>query len=160
MDHSSPRVQLDHIAVAVPDLERSIAWYRDTLGFEEIERRLTTGVHTGMRSAVMRAGSAVVVLLEGTSAESQISKFVSAYGPGVQHFAIEVENLDVAMQKFGCHDGVADTKIITGDGIRQIFLRRSDLSGARVELIERRGGTFGDDSVRELFLAFEAADLF
>src|SRR5687768_12271693 len=84
---------LDHVAIAVRDLEESITFYTDVLGFELTERRKTEGKQTAMISAVLKGGPITVVLLQGTTPESQVSKFVEHFGPGVQHLAIGVENL-------------------------------------------------------------------
>src|ERR1700688_2143493 len=84
---------IDHVAIAVPELEQSIAFFTGVLGFELHERRKTEGEHTAMISAVLKAGPLTFVLLQGTSPQSQVSKFVEHYGPGVQHIAIAVEDL-------------------------------------------------------------------
>ena len=55
---------------------------------------------------------------------------------------------------------MAETPVIEDSGIRQVFLRREPGSGVRVELIERNGGDFSDQSVNQLFLAFEQGDLY
>ncbi|MFI5011292.1 MAG: VOC family protein [Hyphomicrobiales bacterium] len=150
---------LDHVAIAVTDLEEAIRWYRDGLGFDLVERRTTRGAKTSMVSAVMSSGGAIIVLVQGCEPASQVSRFVEKFGAGVQHLAISVTDLDATMKRLGKVGGAADIDIIEGDGIRQVFLRRDDGSGVRIELIERRGGTFNDASVEKLFRAFEKKDL-
>jgi 4-hydroxyphenylpyruvate dioxygenase-like putative hemolysin len=112
-----------------------------------------------MVSAVLYAGSAIVVLVQGNEPDSQVSKFVDRYGPGVQHMAFAVRDLDEAVARVRSGGGDIDTQIIAEPGIRQAFLRRDLGSGVRVELIERRGGDFSDSSIERLFRAFESADL-
>ena len=152
-----PGLSIDHVAVAVGNLDAAIDWYSSNLGFELVERRHTQGARTAMISAVMKAGAAVVVLLQGTDPESQVSRFVARHGPGVQHLALQVPALDAAISRF--KSAAADIDIIEEQGIRQVFLRRDPGSGVRIELIERRGGTFNDRSVENLFRAFEAKGL-
>jgi 4-hydroxyphenylpyruvate dioxygenase-like putative hemolysin len=151
---------IDHIAVAVPDLEAAINWYSENLGFRLVERRVTRGERTAMRSAVMVAGGAVVVLIQGTSPESQVSRFIEHFGPGVQHVAFLVRDMDEAMDRLSRAGVDADTPVLCDTGIRQVFLRRDPGSGVRAELIERSGGNFSDASVERLFRAFEADDLY
>jgi methylmalonyl-CoA/ethylmalonyl-CoA epimerase len=151
-------IDVDHVAIAVEDLATSISWY-ESLGFTAIERRLTEGEHTSMLSAVMKAGRVIIVLMQGTSPRSQISRFIEHFGAGVHHLALEVSNLDTALTRIRNAGGAADA-LTRDEGIRQAFLRREPGSGVRVELIERRGGTFTDSSVRQLFLAFERQDLY
>jgi methylmalonyl-CoA/ethylmalonyl-CoA epimerase len=153
-------VDIDHIAIAVEDLSTAIHWYVTCLGFTLVDERETRGLNTGMKSAVLIAGRAVVVLVQGTSAESQVSRFVSKFGAGVQHIAFEVSDVDDALARVVRQGGSADTKMIVDEGIRQIFLRRESGSGVRVELIEKRGGSFTDTSVQKIFLQFEEHDLY
>lgn len=148
---------IDHVAVAVEDLEVAVDWYCANLGFEVVERRRTQGERTAMISAVLKAGSALVVLIQGTEPESQVSRFVARHGSGIQHLALQVTDLDAAIARF--KSAAAEIDIIEEKGIRQVFLRREAGSGVRIELIERRGGTFNDRSVENLFRAFEAKDL-
>lgn len=151
-------IDVDHVAIAVEDLETAVSWY-ESLGFTAMERRLTEGEHTSMLSEVMKAGRAVVVLVQGTSPKSQISRFIEHFGAGIHHLALAVSDLDVALTRVREAGGVAEA-LTQDEGIRQAFLRREPGSGVRVELIERRGGAFTDSSVRQLFLAFERQDLY
>jgi methylmalonyl-CoA/ethylmalonyl-CoA epimerase len=151
---------IDHIAIAVPDLEASIAFYTNVLGFELYERRKTEGKATAMISAVLKAGAVTVVLLEGTSAESQVSKFIAHYGPGVQHIAIGVQNLPEMAERLKQAGLEFDTTVINSPGLRQIFTKRDAGSGVMVEFIERLGGDFSDQSVQQLFEQLEKKDSF
>jgi len=153
-------IRMDHVAIAVSDLTEAVRWYTQSLGFRLLEKRETRGEHTGMISAVMVAGSVVLVLVQGTEPESQVSRFIEKFGPGVQHIAFEVIDLGQAVARLVEAGGALDTGIIQDRGIRQAFLRRDAGSGVRVELIERKGGDFTDQSVHRLFRAFEAGELY
>ncbi len=151
---------IDHIAIAVRNLEESITFYTDVLGFELRERRKTEGKKTAMVSAVLKAGPITVVLLEGTSPESQVSKFIEHYGPGVQHLAVAVEDLPATAERLKQAGLSFDTSIIESPGLRQIFTTRDPGSGIMIELIERMGGDFSDQSVQNLFQQLEQKDSF
>ena len=143
---------IDHIAIAVSDLEESISWYRGFMGFEVLERRTTNGTHSGMNSAVLKAGPIMIVLLEGTSAESQVSRYIEQYGPGVQHIALQVRDLPKILEQLTGLGLNFNTTLIEGDGIRQIFTCRDPNSGMMFELIEREpNGKITDRSVQQLF---------
>lgn len=146
---------IDHVAIAVRNLEESIRFYVDVVGFELIERRRTEGKQTGMISAVLKAGPITIVLLEGTSPDSQVSKFVEHYGPGVQHLAIGVENLREVADDLKTRGMAFDTSVIESPGLLQIFSHREGGSGQMFEFIERRGGDFSDQSVQQLFQQLE-----
>jgi methylmalonyl-CoA/ethylmalonyl-CoA epimerase len=151
---------VDHIAVAVNDLEQSIDFYSRVLGFQLHERRRTEGKATAMISAVMKAGPITVVLLQGTSPESQVSKYVEHYGPGVQHIAVAVEDLPTLAEELKASGVEFDTNVISSPGLRQIFTARDPGSGMMYELIERMGGDFSDASVQSLFEQLEKKDSF
>jgi len=151
---------IDHIAIAVPHLEESVTFFTDILGFEVVERRETKGKKTGMISAVLKCGPITVVLLEGTSPESQVSRYVEHYGPGVQHIAIGVDDLLAVEQGLQASGTEFDTKVIRGSGLLQIFTRRDSGSGMMFELIEHTEATgdFSDASVQQLFEQLEERD--
>jgi methylmalonyl-CoA/ethylmalonyl-CoA epimerase len=151
---------IDHVAIAVPDLEQSILFYTDVLGLELKERRRTEGKQTAMISAVLQAGPITVVLLEGTSPESQVSRFVERFGPGVQHIAIGVQNLPEMTEELKGAGMEFDTTIIESPGLRQIFSKRDSGSGMMFEFIERMGGDFSDQSVQNLFEQLEQKNSF
>ena len=151
---------IDHVAIAVHDLEESIAFYTNVLGLELKERRRTEGKHTAMVSSVLKAGSISIVLLQGTSPDSQVSKFVEHYGAGVQHVAIGVEDLPQMAEDLKAAGLEFDTSVIQSPGLRQIFSARDKGSGMMFEFIERMGGDFSDQSVQQLFEQLEKKDAF
>jgi len=152
--------EIDHVAIAVRDLEQSIEFFTNVLGFELRERRKTEGKHTAMISAVLKAGPLTFVLLEGTSPESQVSKFIENYGPGVQHIALGVKDLPRIAGELRQSGLEFDTSVIEGPGLRQIFTHRDGGSGLMIEFIERLGGDFSDQSVQSLFEQLEKKDSF
>jgi methylmalonyl-CoA/ethylmalonyl-CoA epimerase len=149
---------VDHVAIAVHDLEASIKFYTEVLGFELHERRKTEGKATAMVSAVIKAGPITFVLLQGTSPDSQVSKFVEHFGAGVQHIAIGVQNLPEMAEELKAAGMEFDTTVIQSPGLRQIFSKRDPGSGMMYEFIERLGGDFSDESVQQLFLQLEQKD--
>jgi methylmalonyl-CoA/ethylmalonyl-CoA epimerase len=152
--------EIDHVAIAVHDLEKSIDFFTKVLGFELKERRKTEGKKTAMVSAVLKAGSLTFVLLQGTSPESQVTKFIEHYGPGVQHIAVGVKDLPRAAEELRAAGLAFDTSVIESPGLRQIFTHRDEGSGLMIEFIERQGGDFSDQSVQSLFEQLEKKDAF
>jgi methylmalonyl-CoA epimerase len=151
---------VDHIAIAVNDLEEGIRYYSEHFGYQLFERRRTEGRTTAMVSAVMKAGPITIVLLQGASEESQVSKYVQHYGPGVQHIALEVDDLPALAEELKASGVKFDTSVISSPGLRQIFTHRDENSGMMYELIQRLGGDFSDESVKNLFEQLESKDNF
>ena len=151
---------IDHIAVAVENIDDSIRWYSSALGFSLIECSEITGDYSGMVYAVMQAGNSSVVLVQGTSPESQVSKFLAAFGTGMHHIAFAVSDLDAAIARVAQAGGSADTPVVRDQEIRQIFLQRDLKTGVRIELIERRGAPFSRQNVERLFRVLEEKDLY
>ena len=151
---------LDHVAVAVTDLEESIQLYETKLGFSVHRRRVTEGRTSAMISAVMKAGPITIVLVQGTSPESQVSKYIERFGPGVQHVAFAVDDLPAMVEELREAGLEFGTNVINGGGLRQIFTARDSGSGMMFEFIERLGGDFSDESVQDLFKQLEERDAF
>jgi len=149
-------LRIDHVAIAVRDLEAAIESYRERFGFELVERRSVEGKRSGMESAVMAAGGVTIVLVQGTSPESNVSQYIASYGPGVQHLAIEVDDLDATRADLVERRCDLLTKIIRGDGLFQMFTRREPNSGMQIELLARSTESgFKADNVQALFEAME-----
>ncbi len=159
---SEKALNIDHVAIAVPDLEASIAFYEQVLGFTVRERRETHGKKTGMVSAVLEGGPITFVLIQGTSPESQVSRYVEHYGPGVQHIAIGVKDLPEVAERLKSAGMDFDTGVIRGTGLLQIFSHRDPGSGMMYEFIEHTedDGDFSDQSVQSLFEQLEDKDSF
>jgi methylmalonyl-CoA epimerase len=152
---------IDHVAIAVRDLEAAIAYYGDVLGFELKERRQISGRISGMDSAVMEAGGVKFVLVQGDSPESNVSRYIEAYGPGVQHVAIEVPDPQEAFDDLRARGADLLTGIIRGPGLDQIFTKREPTSGIQLEIIARaENDGFDPANVQELFEAMERENVF
>ena len=87
---------LNHIGIAVEDLEEAKHLYRDILGFELIEEKDLPD--RGLRVAFLSAGNTTIELLKGVTPESAIAKFVSKRGPGIHHLCFEVDDIDAALK--------------------------------------------------------------
>ena len=143
--------------MAVGDLEGAIAWAISKLGCVLVERRETQGRRSGMKSAVLRLGGLVIVLVQGTNAESQVTQFVEMHGPGVQHIGLLVRHLGQAITALEANGMEFSTPRLDGEeGLSQIFSARDPSSGLMIEFIERRNyAGFSDENVRRLFSSLE-----
>jgi methylmalonyl-CoA epimerase len=148
--------RIDHLGIAVRDLEESLRFFTQVLGFCLVQRRETVGKRTGMISAELKAGPISVVLLQGTSPDSQVSAFIDHYGPGVQHVAIAVDNIEASVEHLRNNGLCFDTSIVGDDNLKQIFSSRDAKSGLMIELIQRTTSGFADKNVSKLFEELES----
>jgi chorismate mutase-like protein len=154
-------IGIDHVAIAVRDLEAAIDYYGGTLGFELAERRQISGRISGMDSAVMVAGGVKLVLVQGDSPESNVSRYIEAYGPGVQHVAIEIPDAQEALEDLRARGADLLTGVINGPGLDQIFTKREQSSGMQLEIIARSENEgFDPRNVQELFEAMERENVY
>lgn len=148
----APFQRIDHIALAVRDLEAGIRLFRDVLGFELKRRRHIKGARTGMVSAEMEMNGIRFVLCQGTEPESQVSKLVDHYGVGIAHIAMEVNDVDGVVDVLKARGLSFDTNVIRGSGLTQAFSSRCENTGMSFELIRRDGEEgFLEDNVQNLF---------
>lgn len=153
--------RIDHIAIAVSDLDSAVDFYCNTLGLKVIERRETRGKNTGMLSVVLDAGAFTIVLLEGVGEASQVSRYIDKYGPGVQHVALAVSNIEEVVDGLTEKNVRFSTDLLIGPGLKQIFTTRDAESGMMYEFIERNGEFgFQDQNVNRLFQQLEDSDSF
>jgi methylmalonyl-CoA/ethylmalonyl-CoA epimerase len=89
--------EIDHIGVAVEDLDDSIALYRDRLGMREQHRE--TVEEFGVEAALLEIGEAHVELLTPVQPDSAVAGFLERKGPGMHHVAYRTGNIDATLER-------------------------------------------------------------
>ena len=129
---------IDHVGIAVPDLDEAIAFYRDTFGMETVH--VETNEEQGVREAMVAVGDSgsCIQLLAPLDESSTIAKFLDRKGPGLQQLAYRVTDLE------------AVSAILRERGVRLLFdlprhgtagsltnfVHPKDAGGVLVELVE------------------------
>jgi methylmalonyl-CoA/ethylmalonyl-CoA epimerase len=128
---------VDHVGIAVKDLDEAIHVYRDILGFK------LEGVHTMnermLKIAFFSLGESRIELLQPLSADSTVAKFLETRGEGIQHLAVRVKSVEETLEEFK-RKGVVliDEKPKTGAlGNRMAFVHPKSTRGVLLELVER-----------------------
>src|SRR6201991_5238294 len=88
---------VDHVGIAVPDLDAASSWYADTFGL--VATHTETNEEQGVREAMLSAPGdtgAAIQLLAPLRPDSPIGKFIDRNGPGIQQMAYRVADIDVA----------------------------------------------------------------
>lgn len=151
---------VDHCAIAVPDLDKATEFYTQVLGFTAEPEKITLGTKSAMRSRVVRAGGVTFVLVHGTNPDSNVSQYIANYGPGVQHVAILVDDIEAVVRDLQPHLAF-DTDIIVGPNLKQAFTHRDPVSGMVFELVERTNyNGFQDQNVQQLLDQLEGKNAF
>ena len=86
---------VDHLGLAVTDLDAAIAFYRDAFGVADWERLSLPDRHLDV--AVARLGETLIELLAPTAEQAAISKFLREKGPGIHHVAYRVDDIRAAL---------------------------------------------------------------
>lgn len=84
--------KIDHIAIAVEDLDQAIGLYERTFGLEIAHREHIPGFD--VETATFRIGDTSIELVEGKTDESAIRKYVQTKGPGIHHIAFAVDDIE------------------------------------------------------------------
>jgi len=127
-------MRVDHIAIAVRNLEEGLKIYRDLLGLKIMEVKVVED--EGVKIAFLDAGDLKVEVMEPLGKDTPVGRFLSKRGEGMHHIAFLVTDLDEILMKvksFGLR--------LTGEpkpreGGRYVFLHPKSTHGVLIELIE------------------------
>jgi len=132
---------IDHVGIAVADLDAAIAWYHDHLGMILVHEEVNDD--QGIREAMLAArgapsGTAQIQLMAPIDDSSAIAKFLDKRGPGIQQMAVRVSDLDSLCERLRSQGvwlvyeaprrGTANSRIN--------FIHPKDAGGVLIELVE------------------------
>ncbi len=126
-------MKIDHIAIAVNDVEESAKIYQQALGVSEIE--FETVESEGVKVAIIPLENGRIELMQPTNDSSPIKKFLDKKGPGLHHMALDTENIEGEVERMeGC--GIQFLgKIRPGSaGTKVTFIHPKSLNGVLAEL--------------------------
>ena len=135
---------VDHVGIAVPDLEEAVAFHVQTLGLTELHREQNPGMGVtevmlgADPSAPGQATGAQIQLLAALGADSPIARFLDRSGPGIQHLAYRVANVEDAarwLRKKGFRL-LYDAARSGTRGSRINFVHPKDAGGVLIELVQ------------------------
>ena len=126
-------MKIDHIAIAVNDVEESAKIYQQALGVDNVE--FETVESEGVKIAIIHLDNARVELMQPTNDSSPIKKFLDKKGQGLHHMALDTDNIEGEVERMeGC--GIQFLgKIRSGSaGTKVTFIHPKSLQGVLAEL--------------------------
>jgi methylmalonyl-CoA epimerase len=127
---------IDHIGVAVSDLDAAIAIHRDTYGMPLVHRE--TVAEQGVEAALLDVGDSHVELLAPLSPDTPVGRFLDKRGPGLHHVAYRVDDVAATLDELRAAGlRLIDEQPRTGiRGTRVAFLHPSTSGGVLTELVQ------------------------
>jgi methylmalonyl-CoA epimerase len=129
---------LDHIGIAVANLDDALRFYRDALGLEiEAPEEVAS---QRVRAHFVPVGGAALELLEATADTSPIAKYLAKRGPGIHHITLRVDDIRAALDRLKAHGVrlIDDVPRAGAHGSLVAFIHPSSAHGVLVELKQQR----------------------
>jgi methylmalonyl-CoA epimerase len=128
--------RIDHVGVAVAELDAAIALLEGTFGMPLVHRE--TVEEQGVEAALLDVGEGHIELLRPLSEDTPVGRFIAKRGPGMHHVAYQVRDVDATLERLRA-DGVRLIDEVPRTGIRSsrvAFLHPSASGGVLTELVE------------------------
>jgi methylmalonyl-CoA epimerase len=131
---------IDHVGVAVEDIDAALVLYRDGLGMPQVHRETLT--EQGVDAVLLGVGDAHVELLQPLGPDTAVGKFLARRGPGLHHVAYRVADVEETLRLLSA----AGLRLIDEHprvgirGSRVAFLHPASLGGVLTELVQPAAG--------------------
>lgn len=129
-------MKIDHLGIATNGIDEALKFWRDALGLENIH--IETVEDQKVRVAMLPVGESRIELLEPTSDDSPISKFLAKRGRGIHHIAINVEDIEASLKQLK-DNGIRLIDEVPRTGAEDClvaFIHPSSADGVLVELVQ------------------------
>ena len=132
---------LDHVAIAVNDLDEALAEYERLYGVRPLHREIVE--EQGVEEAMIAVGGSFVQLLQPLSEDSPVGQFLAKKGEGLHHMAFAVANIEVALADLAAEGArlIDEVPRIGGRGAKIAFVHPKQTTGVLVELVEHSNGS-------------------
>ncbi len=127
---------IDHVGIAVEDIEAAISLYRDSLGLPVVHREQVA--EQGVDAALLDVGDGHVELLEPLSSETAVGRFLARRGPGLHHVAYRVADIEQTLSdlKESGMKLIDEQARIGIRGSRVAFVHPGSTGGVLTEIVE------------------------
>jgi methylmalonyl-CoA/ethylmalonyl-CoA epimerase len=127
---------IEHIGIAVQNLEESLDFYQNILGLELLKQEKVES--QGVNIAFLKIGESKIELLEPLNEESTIARFINKNGQGIHHFAILVDSIEDKIKTMQAQGArlIGDKATEGADNMKIIFIHPKTTNGVLLELCE------------------------
>ena len=129
-------MKINHLGIATNDIDQALKFWADSLGLENVHTEIVEDQK--VRVAMLPLGESRIELLEPTSDDSPISKFLEKRGGGIHHIAVETDDIEASLQKLKDNGArLIDEKPRVGaEGCLVAFVHPSSAGGVLLELVQ------------------------
>jgi methylmalonyl-CoA/ethylmalonyl-CoA epimerase len=129
-------MKINHLGIATKGIDEALKFWENALGLENVHTE--TVEDQKVRVAMLPIGESRIELLEPTSADSPISKFLEKRGGGIHHVAVEVEDINAALLKLKQEGArlIDETPRIGAEGCLVAFVHPASTNGVLLELVQ------------------------
>lgn len=131
-------MKIDHLGIATKSIDEALKFWQDALGLENVHTEIVEDQK--VRVAMLPIGESRIELLEPTSADSPISKFLEKRGGGIHHIAVEVENIEESLAKLKAQGMrlIDEKPRIGAEDCLVAFVHPASANGVLLELVQEK----------------------
>lgn len=129
-------MKINHLGIATKGIDEALKFWEDALGLQNVHTEIVEDQK--VRVAMLPVGESRIELLEPTSDDSPISKFLEKRGGGIHHIAVEVPDIEAALSKLKAQGMrlIDETPRTGAEGCLVAFVHPSSSNGVLLELVQ------------------------
>jgi len=129
-------MKINHLGIATKGIDEALKFWSDALGLENVHTEIVEDQK--VRVAMLPIGESRVELLEPTSDDSPISKFLEKRGGGIHHIAIDVDDIDASLAKLKAQGMrlIDESPRVGAEGCLVAFVHPASTNGVLLELVQ------------------------
>ena len=129
-------MKINHLGIATKGIDEALKFWEDALGLQNVHTEVVEDQK--VKVAMLPLGESRIELLEPTSGDSPISKFLEKRGGGIHHIAVEVEDIEAALAKLK-EQGmrlIDESPRVGAEGCLVAFVHPASANGVLLELVQ------------------------
>lgn len=129
-------MKIDHLGIATKGIDEALKFWADALGLENVHTEIVE--EQKVRVAMLPLGESRIELLEPTSDDSPISKFLEKRGGGIHHIAIQVDDIEASLKQLKDTGArlIDESPRVGAEGCLVAFIHPSATGGVLLELVQ------------------------